>query len=471
MNLNLSNTREARFLPGVVKYCYVFTIALVLLAFAGANAQAPDWQWAKGIGGTGGDLSYSIAVDKTGNIYTTGTFSGTVDFDPGVGVFNLTSTGSSDIFISKYDNSGNFIWAKSAGGTSSSYSYSNSVATDFSGNIFITGVFVGPTITFGTTTLTNVGTSGFDIFLTKYDSNGNVIWAKSAGGNWSDQSLSVSTDISGNVFITGLFSYQITFGTTPLTGAGDLDIFIVKYDSSGNVLWAKSEGGTGDDRGYCVATDANGNIFITGPFDSPTITFGATTLTKGGITDIFIAKYDSSGNVLWAKRAGGTKYDIGISVATDASGNVFMTGYFGSPTIKFGTTTLTKTGVNSLDIFITKYNPNGNVLWAKGAGGTAGEIGYSVATDTSGNAFVSGYFASPTITFGTTTLSNAGSNDIFITKYSASGNVLWAKGVGGIDSDVGHSVCTNTSGDVFITGYFSSPNLIFWNYYFNQSGQ
>ena len=189
------------------------------------------------------------------------------------------------------------LWAKSAGGTA--YDIGNSVSTDAIGNVFMTGIYYSPTITFGITTLTNANNVA-DIFIVKYDASGNVLWAKSAEGTWYDLSYGVCTDVIGNVFITGAFySPTITFGTTTLTNVNAAnDIFIVKYDASGNVLWAKSAGGTGYDEGYAVSTDASGNVFLTGNFGSPNINFGTTTLTNtdttGSFRDIFIAKLDGT---------------------------------------------------------------------------------------------------------------------------------------------------------------------------------
>ncbi len=323
----------------------------------------------------------------------------------------------------------------------------------------MTGYFGSATITFGTTTLTNADTgSGEDIFIVKYDASGNVLWAKSAGGTQHDQGRSVSTDKSGNVFMTGYFgSATVTFGTTTLTNAGNTgstdDIFIVKYDASGNVQWAKSAGGTAGDWGNSVSVDAGGNVFMTGDFQSATITFGTTTLTNADTTapaaDIFIMKYDAAGNVLWAKSAGGTSDDFGSSVSTDAGGNVFMTGYFQSATITFGTTTLTNkdNSGNSGDIFIVKYDASGNVQWAKSAGGNSNDFGQSVSTDAGGNVFVAGYFQSATITFGTTTLTNAGFSDIFIAKLSST------TGIEEITKENNFSLYPNPSSSSFTIQY------------------
>ena len=436
-----------------------------MISILSVNAQTPNWQWAKSAGGTGSAFGLIVSTDAIGNVFMTGYFkSPTITF----GTTTLTNAGSNDIFIVKYDATGNVLWAKSVGGAYDERG--QSVSTDASGNVFMTGYFISPTISFGTTTLTNTYASNLysDFFIVKYDTSGNVLWAKSAEGAYDDSGQSVSTDASGNVFITGIYySPTITFGTTTLTKANPTsnysDIFIVKYDASGNMLWATSaEDGLFNDDGRSLSTDASGNVFIAGYFASPTITFGTTTLTNTNSSwDIFIVKYDSSGNVLWAKSAGGTAYDIGNSVSTDAIGNVFMTGIYYSPTITFGITTLTNAN-NVADIFIVKYDASGNVLWAKSAEGTWYDLSYGVCTDVIGNVFITGAFYSPTITFGTTTLTNVNAaNDIFIVKYDASGNVLWAKSAGGTGYDEGYAVSTDASGNVFLTGNFGSPNINF----------
>lgn len=155
-------------------------------------------------------------------------------------------------------------------------------------------------------------------------------WARSANGSNGDAAYDVAVDISGNSYLTGTFyTATLIFGTTILTNAhtGNGDMYVVKYDAGGNVLWAKSAGGTGDERGYKIALDRAGNCYITGYFSSSTITFGTTTLTNAGLTNMYIVKYDAGGNVVWAKSAGGTNNDYGSGIAVDAAGN-----YCSSPT-------------------------------------------------------------------------------------------------------------------------------------------
>jgi hypothetical protein len=288
----------------------------------------------------------------------------------------------------------------------------------------------------------------------------NYLWAKSAGGAEIEEGKSICTDASGNVYVTGYFeSPSITFGSTTLVSAGWVDIFVVKYDAAGNVLWATSAGGINYDDATSLATDASAHVYVTGYFWSPSITFGPTTLINDGWVDIFVVKYDAAGNVLWATDAGGAHYDYGLSLATDASGQVYVTGYFMSPSITFGTTTLVSAGW--VDIFVVKYDAGGNVLWAKSEGGIDEDYSLCLVTDASGNPYVTGFFWSYSISFGSTTLTNAGVYDVFIVKYDAGGNVLWATGAGGIDIDWGLSLCTHAGGDVYVTGAFTSPSLAF----------
>jgi hypothetical protein len=437
------------------------------------SAQSIDWSWAKSAGGTGEERGYRITTDISGNVYVTGYFkspfitfgSTTLGNAGGAGCIG----GCSDIFVVKYDATGNMLWAKRAGGTNEDMSYG--ISTDAGGNVYITGYFKSSFIAFGSTTLSNAGGLGCsggcsDVFVTKYDAAGNVLWATSAGGTHFDEGKCISTDASGNVCVTGHFhSYTINFGSFSLTNANGMssDIFIVKYDSVGNALWANSGNGTNDDLGNGITTDASRNVYLTGYFYSTNIIFGGSTLTNvnPGWSDIFVAKYDSSGNVIWVKSAGGTSGDRGFSISTDTSGNVYATGIFYNANISFGSDTLTNAGGD--DIYIAKYDSSGNVLWAESAGQADDDWSNGITTDASGNLYVTGGFRSPAISFGSFTLTNAstGASDIFVAKYDTGGNTLWAKRAGGIAFDDSHSVSTDISGNVFVTGFFGSASIAF----------
>ncbi|MCB9335951.1 MAG: SBBP repeat-containing protein, partial [Flavobacteriales bacterium] len=248
------------------KYCLI----LLLLLVFGWSSRAQNFEWVKSFGGSSLNDGYSITVDDSGNVYTTGYFIGTGDFDPGTGIANLTSTGIQDVFVQKLDASGNFLWAKSFGGSYNDYG--RSITVDVSGNVYTTGYFIG-TGDFDpgadTTNLTSSG--GYDIFIQKLDASGNFLWAKSFGGNSEDRGESTTIDDSGNVYTTGYFHNTADFDpgadTANLTSAGFRDIFVQKLDASGNFLWAKSFGGNSNDYGRSITVDASGNVYITGTFE------------------------------------------------------------------------------------------------------------------------------------------------------------------------------------------------------------
>lgn len=437
----------------------IFTLTLALTTFF-TKAQSTNWAWAKSAGGTFFDYSQCIAVDGNGNSYVTGSFkSDSITF----GSTTLPSNNASqNMFIVKYDQSGNVLWAKSAGGTSNNEC--KSIAVDGNGNFYITGWFNVGSFTFDSNILTNNG--GKDIFIVKCAPSGNVLWAKSAGSTSDDEGKSITVDDNGNCYVTGGFiNDSITFGSTTVTnnvGNGSTDMFIVKYDSLGNVQWAKSTGVPSSDNNRCISVDGSGNLFVTGNLDNNSITFGSTTLTNNGsngTTDMFVVKYDSMGNVLWAKSAGGTDFDFSSSVAVDGSGNCYMTGSFSSNSITFGSTNLTANA--GWDIFVVKYDPSGNVLWAKSAGGTSYVYANSIAVDSSGNSYITGEFSLTNFTLGSTTMTYNGDSDIFVVKFDPSGNVLWANSLGGNSSDSGNSIAVDGSGNSYVTGNFESSIITF----------
>lgn len=217
-------------------------------------------------GGGGDDRGFDIAVDTTGNIYIVGTFSGTASF----GETSKASLGSTDIFVAKYSSSGTFQWVQTAG--SASIDNATSIAVDDSGNVYIGGNF--PTsITFGTTTKTAVGS--YDVFLTKYDTSGNLQWVQTVGGGAFDSLKDIYIDASANVYITGNFQSTCTFGTISKSSKGGLDIYVAKFDASGVFQWVQTAGGVNTDDGEDLTIDRKGNIYATGSF-TDTINVGAT---------------------------------------------------------------------------------------------------------------------------------------------------------------------------------------------------
>jgi hypothetical protein len=391
----------------------------------------PAFKWAKSAIGTYDDFPTNITTDANGNMYVIGTFtSPTIAFDTFLlsNEASIAGSHSADIFLVKYNNSGNVLWASSVNGAS--WDVGKNVYVDSLNNVLITGAFSSSYITFGTDTLYN--TVGSTIFIAKYDANGNFISAKSALGTIYDTPNSITFDQNGNSIIVGSFqSDTLKIGLDTLINAGGfgaIDIFVAKYDSNENTLWARSIGDVGGDNGINAAIDSNGNVYVIGFFDSPYLAFGTDTIYNDnpgstGAPDVFIAKFDVVGNPLWLKGVGGTSYDYASSITLNNSSNLFITGRFDSPSIIFGTDTLYDHGNG--DVFIAMYDSAGNSLWATNLGGTEHDNGSSITSDKNGNVFISGYFYSPSIIIGSSILTNAqsfpGIGEVFIAKLSLCG--------------------------------------------------
>jgi len=425
---------------------------------------AQNFEWAKRIGGVNYDQGFSIAIDASGNVYTTGNFEGTVDFDPGIGTYNLTSVGGPDIFVSKLDALGNFVWAKQFGGTENDFG--QDIAIDASGNIYTTGHFMG-SADFdpgaASYNLTSVGY--YDIFVSKLDTAGNFVWALQIGGTNADNCNSIALDASGCVYTTGFFWGTSDFdpgaGIFNLTSKGDYDIFISKLDASGNFVWARQLGGPLCNISQCIALDASGNVYTTGYFEG-NVDFnpgsGNYILTATGDFDAFISKLDASGNFVWARKLGGPFFEVGNSIDIDIFGNVYSIGNFeGTADFDPGAANYNLTAKGGPDIYISKLDVSGNFVWARQLGGTQYDAGLSIDLDASGGIYSTGYFED-TVDFdpgaGVYELMSEGGYDIFVSKLDASGNFVWASRMGGMFYEISWSIDFDATGYLYTTGVF-----------------
>ncbi len=430
------------------------------------NGQAPGWEWARSAGGANhGDVGKNIAVDANGNSYITGNFESPFLTFGNITLVNADTTGffQPDFFIAKYDSSGNVIWAKSAGGIK--YDVGTGIAVDINGNSYAVGFFAGNAITLGSTTLTNVHPDGFyqDIFIVKYDPSGNMIWAKQIGGFSQDFSSGITADVNGNSYITGY-----TYGDTLIAGndtllniGGSPAVFIIKLDALGNVVWARGAQGTVANTGTSVKSYVNGDVLFIGNFSSDSISFDSITLLNQntGNSNIFIVKYDSSGNVIFSKTAGGNGSPSCTGIAIDTSGNLFITGNFNSDSLSFDTITLTNPYGG---FFIVKYNTLGSAIWALVEGnGNGVTFSKGIGVDASENSYITGSFYSDTLYIGSIALINNGYPDILIAKFDDLENLLWAKNEGNIKIEEANSIALDINQNAYITGTFYGPTLNF----------
>lgn len=330
-----------------------------------------DFLWAKQLGGLDSDIVYSLSLDAAANIYVTGYFKGTCDFDPGPAVFNLTSAGDNDIFVAKFDVNGNFQWAKKVGGTASDKAIS--IFADNTGNVLITGEFLSPFVDFnpgvGVFNLSNSGV--YDAFILKLDNAGNFQWANKIGAAGSQAGRAITTDVNGNVLTCGFFQGTVDFdpgvNTSNLTAFGFSgiynDIFVQKLDPSGNFLWAKQFGGaTTSGSAWSLKTDAFGGIYLTGNFKG-VMDFdpsnGVYNLNAGNDAKQFTLKLNSSGNLVWVIDLISSYQSFGYAIDISNSGGVYTTGYFIGLTDfdpGAGIFNLSSAGGLTMDIYIQKVS-------------------------------------------------------------------------------------------------------------------
>jgi len=367
-------------------------------------------EWAFPIASSSSDQAIATATDGAGHVYVAGYFWNTCDFDPGPGVFNMSPSGSYDAFILKLTTSGNFVWAKKFDGTGSDTP--NDMVVDHNGNVNIIGTY-SQTCDFdpgsGTYNLSSVSNSR-DIFIVQLDENGNFNWAISMGGTTAyDTGSAIDVDNAGNVFSTGYFRSTADFdpssGTFNMTTSPNRnDAFVHKLDQNGNFVWAKRIGGDRDDYGYGIAVDGSGNVITTGQYRA-NVDFnpnaGTHWLNSSGNydADIFIQKMDGNGNFLWAKTIGAGSTDYGIAVETDGNDDILVTGEFASTTdFDPGSGTFNLVATQA-DIFVEKLDQNGSFIWAKKMGGNSMERGMALVTDSSNDIYLSGYYASSNADF------------------------------------------------------------------------
>jgi hypothetical protein len=360
----------------------------ILSGFSKANCQTPDWVWAKSATNetTGWGEGFSATTDGSGNVFVAGWYHDTIAF--GSYIFN----NANGAFLAKYDSASNLLWAKCGASIGTHQGIGTSVVTDSYGNSYLTGWFVG-SIVFDYDTLKSIG--AVDFFVVKFTSSGNIVWAKNSGGPGNEAALGITTDNAANVYLTGYFSTSFSFASDSLINSGTgSNLFIVKYDSSGNALWGRSPiKGYGGAQGFSVATDDSGHIYLTGIFGATScpLTFGADTLVCLGSYNMFLVKYDSIGNVRWAKNIGGAGAERGYCVAVDNSNRIYITGGFDSTAVTFDTITIQRPAVYNDPMYIAGYDSAGHVLFAK-ALGSGGDDNSAVAVSPSGCIYIGGDF-------------------------------------------------------------------------------
>jgi hypothetical protein len=390
-----------------------------------------DFQWVRTWGGADSNESHGIAVDSMNNVYVTGEFEGTVDFDSGPGVDNHTSNGGDDAFLCKYDSNGNFAWAHTWG--AAQWDIGWGITTDDSGNIFVSGEFTG-TVDFNPGSGNDFHTSVafWDASICKYNSAGAFQWAKTWGGDDEDTAYCVAIDGSGNIYVGGYFSStSVDFdpgpGTNILYHHYWYDAFLSKFDANGDHIWARGWGGDLGVFANSVAVDDSGGVYTTGKF-LETVDFdpgpGVLEYESNGLEDSYLSKIDFNGDFQWAYSWGADSYDRGYSIAVDCLSNIYCTGMF-TNTVDFdpGPGVDEHTAINE-SAYMSRFDSNGDYIWTRTWGGVGVDRGLDIAIDSWENIYNVGILSSvvdfdpgPEVDEHTTN----GSNDSFLIKFLPNG--------------------------------------------------
>ncbi|EHC09323.1 SBBP repeat-containing protein [Fischerella thermalis] len=362
------------------------------------------------------DILTSSTTDPFGNLYVAGVISSS---------FGKDNAGSNDVLVSKYDSDGNQQWVQQFGTPYSDLA--TSIVADNKGNFYVAGISKGD---FGGA---NQGEGNYDVWVGKYDSDGNQQWVQQFGTELIDASFSMKVDDDGSVYLTGFTIEQQQEGLFFQPNVFADDAWVTKYDSNGNQLWFQQFGSSAFDEAYAVTVSNDGSVYSTG------WTLGDLGGKNAGQYDVWIAKNDNnSGQLEWTKQFGTKDFEFPKGIDTDSQGNVYMTGW-----------TLGNLGgknAGSNDAWIAKYDSDGNRLWIKQFGTCGDDASSSMKVDSNGNIFLVGY------TDKNLEGSNAGSNDAWIAKYDNEGKQLWIQQFGTSKSDAATSITLDNFGNVYVTG-------------------
>lgn len=398
----------------------------IILFILSSNAQ--QWNWAVSAGdGSNVDQCYGIATDSQGNVYWAGSVRGTSQFGCGT----ITTGSNTAGVLAKYDVDGICLWVRSVLVTFDD-AFAYDIAIDAEDRIYITGSYNGTAVFSDSISLASY--VGDDIFVARYDVDGNCLWARRAGSSSNDEARGIAVSAEGNVFITGFVSgFTVRFDPLQVANNNQRQVFVASYDSTGVLNWAKLSSGIGQSksaRGISVAGD---RLFITGQVGFSDASFdGIPILPATNTIGAYALACDLEGNAVWASSYVGGDHE-GMGITADTLGNVFMVGRLWGSMFLPDDTLVSVSGND--DFVILKFDADGNYQWGKSTGAAQRDLSWRAAADGLGNVYVGVQFLN-TVDFFGTALTSAGGEDIAIMKMDGGGDVVWAQRAGGFQRDV-----------------------------------
>ncbi len=443
----------------------LIAVSLAITTSIGVNAQPNALEWAFSTGSNGYEYGNSLSVDPAGDVLVTGNFSGTTDFDPSTGISNLISYGPEDIFFAKYTADGDLIWAQAIACTS--FAKAHDITTDNLGNVYVTGYFsIAADFDPQPGNPFTDAHGQYDTFFAKYDPTGALVFVKTISSTSNVYARRIRVDGNYNIILAGEFRDTTDFDPDTsafmIESAGNIDLFLARYDSSGNYLWVRRAGGQAAETATSLDVDTSGNIYFAGHFFG-TFDFdpgpGVSLLSTTGASDIYFSSYTSSGNLLWVKQIGSPGFDQVQDLKLDVTKKVLIAGLC-SPFTDFDPAigVAYRDSMGFLDIFTAKYSNQGNFVFAKTYGSSGIDEAYGITSDADENIYVTGVIADTTDfnpDLGTNIIATAGMDDAFVTSFNTFGLHRWAFTIAGPHNDKGIAIQATAAGDIYVTGGFS----------------
>lgn len=441
------------------------------------NALAQKPLWVSQLAGTGEADVHVCRIAPNDNIYIAGSYTATLDIDPGAGAYNISSKGGKDIFLACYTPNGNLIWGISAGGPGNDLA--ENLAVDANNDPVIVGQITSQNIDFDPSPTYKYlhAKGGADGFLAKYTANGNYVWGTTFGGNSAhDNTLSVATDADLNIYVGGDFHEDMDIDPAPLsknivnslTGTA----YLVKYTPSGQLVWGFNFGAGGlagiDNAVWAIASGNDGYIYIAGCFEGKNIDFdpsnSTANLSAAGGYDGFVAKYTEGGQYQFAAAISGVKVEQAFDIALDAAKDIYITGYTESSSVSFGNVVKPSTNANDkADVFLAKYSNAGLFQWGHIFGGNGTDVGWGIAVNKD-KLYCTGYFretmdADPG--GGVENLSGNGQNELYLSKFELNGDFFCAFSIGGKQQDIGRKITFDKQDNLLMSGLFAGGDVDF----------